>query len=122
MLGTNLGDGAGGGGRTHTKSELRQILSLVRLPVPPLQPACGKHHYSNRQVVLANEHKQHNANAQNAGGDPEVRVRENRFQHQEMEGNSSLRSRSALNSQPIRAIQASKYSQIIRTITAPTLP
>jgi hypothetical protein len=28
--------GGRGGGRTHTKSELRQILSLVRLPVPPL--------------------------------------------------------------------------------------
>ncbi len=31
-------DGAGGGGRTRTYSEVRQILSLVRLPVPPLQP------------------------------------------------------------------------------------
>jgi hypothetical protein len=29
--------GGEGGGRTHTKSELRQILSLVRLPVPPLR-------------------------------------------------------------------------------------
>src|ERR1700690_4342899 len=29
--------GGRGGGRTHTKSELRQILSLVRLPVPPLR-------------------------------------------------------------------------------------
>jgi hypothetical protein len=29
--------GGEGGGRTHTLSEQRQILSLVRLPVPPLR-------------------------------------------------------------------------------------
>lgn len=29
--------GGEGGGRTHTHSEVRQILSLVRLPVPPLR-------------------------------------------------------------------------------------
>src|SRR3954451_13258545 len=29
--------GAGGGGRTHMRSESRGILSPVRLPVPPLQ-------------------------------------------------------------------------------------
>src|SRR5262245_28557893 len=34
----NLWDGAGGGGRTHTPSEGRWILSPVRLPVPPLRP------------------------------------------------------------------------------------
>jgi hypothetical protein len=36
LLGTLDFVGGRGGGRTHTKSELRQILSLVRLPVPPL--------------------------------------------------------------------------------------
>ena len=34
--------GGRGGGRTHTKSELRQILSLVRLPVPPFRPGTSK--------------------------------------------------------------------------------
>lgn len=29
--------GGEGGGRTHTYSEVRQILSLVRLPIPPLR-------------------------------------------------------------------------------------
>ena len=37
-LGCSRMFGGRGGGRTHTKSELRQILSLVRLPVPPLGP------------------------------------------------------------------------------------
>ena len=31
-------DGAGGGGRTHTPNEGHEILSLARLPVPPLRP------------------------------------------------------------------------------------
>jgi hypothetical protein len=31
------GDGPGGGSRTHTGSDPRQILSLLRLPVPPLR-------------------------------------------------------------------------------------
>ena len=30
-------DGPGGGSRTHTGSDPRQILSLLRLPVPPLR-------------------------------------------------------------------------------------
>src|SRR5215471_19659716 len=33
--------GGEGGGRTHTHSEVRQILSLVRLPVPPLRHESG---------------------------------------------------------------------------------
>lgn len=31
-------DGAGGGNRTHTPGDRREILSLVRLPVSPLRP------------------------------------------------------------------------------------
>lgn len=34
--------GAGSGGRTHTRSEPRQILSLVRLPVPPSRLGFGE--------------------------------------------------------------------------------
>src|SRR5208282_1169186 len=32
--------GPGGGSRTHTGSDPRQILSLLRLPVPPLRENC----------------------------------------------------------------------------------
>src|SRR5215467_1244109 len=39
--------GGEGGGRTHTHSEVRQILSLVRLPVPPLRHGSGSFSVAN---------------------------------------------------------------------------
>ena len=39
-------DGPGGGSRTHTGSDPRQILSLLRLPVPPLRENCTENSMS----------------------------------------------------------------------------
>ena len=44
--------GGEGGGRTHTLSEQRQILSLVRLPVPPLRLGTFQHLSTARKYRL----------------------------------------------------------------------
>ena len=40
-IGLGCGIGAGGGSRTPTGVATRQILSLVRLPIPPLRRRAG---------------------------------------------------------------------------------
>src|SRR5215204_435375 len=51
------GVNARGGGRTHTPGDRREILSLLRLPIPPLWPECDDSILSGVYVALPSCHR-----------------------------------------------------------------